>query len=67
MLVRTAEVTMVFHYMGKSIHQKQSVLCEFKENYIYNQACSLLIANHSTNIVFKLLTVSKSDHAICVI
>ena len=57
------------HFLwGKTSNSaKQSVLSELKENYTYNQAWCLMIATQSTNIVFKLLTVSESDCAICVI
>ena len=51
----------------QTIQQKQSVLSELKGNYTYNQAWCLMIATQSTNIVFKLPTVSESDCAICVI
>ena len=60
-------VPMHFYGENKQFIKKRSVLSELKGNYTYNQVCSLMTANQSINIVFKLLTVSKSDCAICVI
>ena len=56
-----------FLWGNKQFIKKRSVLSELKGNFTYNQACSLMNANPSTNIGFKLLTVSESDYAICVI
>ena len=52
---------------NKQFSKKQSILSELKGNYTYNQAWCLMIATQSTSIVFKLLTVSQSDCAICII
>ena len=63
---------MVFQYIfygekQQAIQQKRSVLSKLKGNYTYNQAWCLINANQSTNIGFKMLTVSESDCATCVI
>ena len=71
MWIVKVHVIMVFQYIfygeKQSIHQRRSVLFELKGNYAYNQVWCLMTAYQSTNIVLKFLTVSESDHAICVI
>ena len=57
-------ISMVFQYIfyGEISNSSKTLLSEWKGNYTYNQACSLTI---TTNIVFKLLAISKNDCAIC--